>query len=253
MPWHSWPTCLWKVGSNQISRKEQPASHCGARRSISARTARASMSGAPKISSGRVVPLPSLKRRAFEHDRAGIVARHADVGRVGAGVDPDAVVGPAEARAVVGLPPFHRDDAIIDVQLEVIDEPMAELAQRQAVAHRDRAGADEAFPAGPERQPLDRAAGGIGPVEHPHRLAVLGRGFEHVEQGRDEGVDAAAEVLEVDQHRVEARHHLAGRAADLAVEAEHRDAEDADRYNRGSRPYCPACRPSGHAAGRRRR
>ena len=126
----------------------------------------------------------------------------------------------------VGLPALHLDHAIIDVELEVVDEPVAELAERQAVAHRHRARADEAFPAGPQRQALDRAPGRIGPVEHPHALAMLGRGLEHVEQRGDEGVDAAAEVLEVDQDRVERAHRLAGRAANLAVEAEHRNAVD---------------------------
>jgi hypothetical protein len=50
---------LWKVGSNQHSRSRQPASHLGAKACISAITLRASMSGAPKSSSGRVVPRPS--------------------------------------------------------------------------------------------------------------------------------------------------------------------------------------------------
>ena len=59
-PWQSLPTCLWKVGSNQISRNLHPASQSDATRSISFITASASMSGAPNVSSGRVVPLPSL-------------------------------------------------------------------------------------------------------------------------------------------------------------------------------------------------
>ena len=125
---------------------------------------------------------------------------------------------------LVGLPALHLDHAIVDVEVEVVDEPLAELAERQAVAHRDRAGADEALPARTKRQPLDRSAGGIGPVEHPHALAMLGGGFEHVKQGRDVGVDAAAEVLQVDQDRVERAHRLAGRAAVLAVEAEDGDS-----------------------------
>jgi hypothetical protein len=64
MPWQSLPACLWKVGSNQHSRSLQSCSQCGAKARISARMARASISGAPKISSGRVVPVlprPSLK------------------------------------------------------------------------------------------------------------------------------------------------------------------------------------------------
>ena len=134
--------------------------------------------------------------------------------------------GQPKPGASSGLPALHLDHPVIDVELEVVDEPAAELAQRQAVAHRHRPGADEALPARAQRQPFDRPPGGIGPVEHPHALAVLGRGFEHVEQRRDEGVDPAAEVLQVDQDRVERAHRLAGRAAHLAVEAEHRDAVD---------------------------
>src|SRR3546814_3042602 len=51
---------------------------------------------------------------------------------------------------------------------------------------------------------------------------MLGRGFEHIEQGRDIGVDAAAEILEVDEHYVERLHRLPRWAAHLAIEAEHR-------------------------------
>ena len=60
-PLQSLPTCLWKVGSNQQSRSAQPSSQWGSSTRISAMTARASMSGAPNSSSGRVVPRPSLR------------------------------------------------------------------------------------------------------------------------------------------------------------------------------------------------
>ena len=71
---------------------------------------------------------------------------------------------------------------------------------------------------------LRRAARRVRAVEHPDALAMLGRCFEHVEQGRDVGVDAAAQVLQIDQDRVEGAHRLAGRTADLAIQAEHRDS-----------------------------
>ncbi len=103
---------------------------------------------------------------------------------------------------------------------------------------------------GRKRQPFDRPPGRIGPVEHPHALAVLGRRFEHVKQRRDEGVDAAAEVLKVDQDGVERAQRLAGRAADLAVEAEYGDAVDRIGEVVATPPYCPACRRAGRAAAR---
>ena len=101
---------------------------------------------------------------------------------------------------------------------------MAEFAHGQAVAHRHRAGADEAFPAVAQGQAFDRAAGRVRAVEHPDRLAVLRRRFEHVAQRGDEGVDAAAEILQVDEQDVEAVHHRGGRPAHFAVQAEDRNA-----------------------------
>ena len=103
---------------------------------------------------------------------------------------------------------------------------MAELAQGQAVAHRHRARANEAFPAGTQGEALDRAAGGVGAIQDPDGFAMGGGGFEHVPERGDEGVDAAAEILQVDQQDVEGVHHGVGRAADFAIEAEHRDLVD---------------------------
>jgi hypothetical protein len=52
---------------------------------------------------------------------------------------------------------------------------------------------------------------------------VTRAGLEHVAERRDEGVDAAAAVLEVDEQHVERVHHRVGRAPHLAVQAEHRN------------------------------
>jgi len=48
--------------------------------------------------------------------------------------------------------------------------------------------------------------------------------FEQVEQRGHESIDAAAEVLEIEQEHVRARHHLRARTADLPVETVDRDA-----------------------------
>ncbi len=158
---------------------------------------------------------------ALDHHRAGVGPSHPQVRGVGAGIDPGALAQrPAVAGPVLGPPALHLDHPVVDAQLEPVDEPAAELAQGQAVAHGQGAGSDEALPARAQRQALDRAPDGIGPVQHPHRLAVGGRRLQHIEQGGDEGVDAAAEVLQVHQQHVEGAHHLAGRAAHLAIEAE---------------------------------
>jgi hypothetical protein len=202
---------LWKVGWKVTSRSLHPL-RLEVGRSEQLERAR----GAPPLAQGR----------AFEHHGAGIRPRHVEVSGIGARIDPHALRRPAEARRFIRPPAIHFYHAIIDVELEMVDEPSAELAERQAVPHRDRARADEALPPGPEGQALDRPAGGIGPVEHPDALAMLRGRLEHVEEGRDEGVDPAAEVLQVDQDRVERAERLAGRTPHLAVQAEHRDLVD---------------------------
>src|SRR4051812_34263224 len=97
---------------------------------------------------------------------------------------------------------------------------MRELAEREAVTHRQRARADEALPACTQSQTFDRASGGIRTIEDPDALAERGSFLEHIAQRRDEGVDAATDVLQIDQQHVERIHHLCRRAANFAVEAE---------------------------------
>src|SRR3546814_2482720 len=97
--------------------------------------------------------------RAFQHHRTGISAGHGEVGGVGAGIDPDALFQrPAVTGGGVGLVAVHLDDAIGDVALHSLDEPEAQLAERQAVAHRPRPGADAALPAGEKDEAIDRPA-----------------------------------------------------------------------------------------------
>ncbi len=166
---------------------------------------------------------PALaQRRALEHHGSGIGPRHVDACGIRRRIDPRALGWPAEPGRGLGRPPLHHDHAVIDVEVEVADEPMAHFAQGQAVAHDHRPRPDEALPAGAQEIALNRAARRIGSIEHPHRFAMFGRGLEHVKERGDEGVDTAANVLEVDQYHIERTHRLAGRAADLAVEAEHR-------------------------------
>jgi hypothetical protein len=49
--------------------------------------------------------------------------------------------------------------------------------------------------------------------------------LEHVAQRRNERVDAAADVLQIDEQHIERAHHWARRSPHCAVEAEHRDTE----------------------------
>jgi hypothetical protein len=166
------------------------------------------------------------QRRAFEHDRAGKRARHRQGGGVRARVHPGALAErPAPARCGGRRPSLHGDHLAFERELAAADEPPGELAEREAVADRQRAGADEALPAGAQEGAFDRAADRVGPVEHPDRLAAR-RGFlEDVPQRRHEGVDARADVLQVDEQQVEGVHHRRGRPPHGAIEAAHGDAE----------------------------
>src|SRR3546814_18717136 len=100
---------------------------------------------------------------------------------------------PAEAGAF-RIPARHPDDAIIDVEIEVTDEPVPHLAHRQPVTHHHRPRAAEAFPAGLQQRSLDGAPRRVRPIEHPHRLALLRPGLAEVEQGRYIRIESGEEV-----------------------------------------------------------
>ena len=102
---------------------------------------------------------------------------------------------------------------------------MAQFAQGQPVAHGHGSGTDKAFPSVPERQPLDRTSCRIGPVQHPHRFAIFRRLFKHIAKRGNEGVDAAAKILKINEHHIEAVHHRGAWTSHLAVQAEDRDAQ----------------------------
>ena len=67
-------------------------------------------------------------RRAFHHYGPGISARHIEIGGIGAGVDPDAILRPAKTGGSVRVIAFHRNNMIIDIKVVVIDKPAANLA-----------------------------------------------------------------------------------------------------------------------------
>ena len=108
----------------------------------------------------------------------------------------------------------------------MVDEPMAQLTQSQPMAHRNGTCANKALPALLQGQTLYRASGWVGAIEHPHCLAMRCCLLKDVQQGRDEGVDAASQILKINQHDVESRHHLPGWTAHFAVKAEYRDVID---------------------------
>ena len=46
------------------------------------------------------------------------------------------------------MPALHRDHFVVDVECQLAHKPASCLAEGEAMAHRQAAGTDEAFPAG---------------------------------------------------------------------------------------------------------
>ena len=131
---------------------------------------------------------------------------------------------PAVARRGGWIPTLHLDDREFDIELQRRNEPACHLSDRQAVAHRHGAGADETLPAGFEQQSFDGAPGRIWPIKHPHGLALARAILKQVAERRDERVYAATDVLQVDEQHIEVIEHRVAGPARSAVKTEHRDA-----------------------------
>ncbi len=105
----------------------------------------------------------------------------------------------------------------------LIEEP-GELGDGHAVAHGHAELADEGLKSGLERRSFDLAAAdGVGAVAHDDGEPMTRRGAQAIRHGVDEGVDARANVLQIDDQNVDEAEHLLGRLARLAVEREDRN------------------------------
>ena len=128
------------------------------------------------------------------------------------------------------------------------------LADRQPVAHRDRAQPDErrrSSPAPCRPRSRRRRAGSAGRARRPRRRARGGRA-QRQRHRPDVGVVAAADVLQIDDQDVEPlqlRRRRRQRLERLAVQAGDRNARCACRARRRRRP-CPAPRRARRARAR---
>ena len=119
---------------------------------------------------------------------------------------------PVCSKAISRRQPSHgiTSSSTLSLQFGAI-EP-GEFADRQAVSRRNRVRADETLEPGTQRRPFDvDSAKRVRPVEHEHRELVLRCGFEAVEHRRLKRVVPAADVLKVDDERVEAAKLFRGR------------------------------------------
>ena len=107
-------------------------------------------------------------------------------------------------------------------------EESRELADRHAVAHRNRKLADKRAPGLLQARAFDRlAANRVRPIADHDRQPAARRRAHAVGHRVDVGVDARADVLQIDDEHVEAVEHLGRRLARVAVEREHRHAPPA--------------------------
>ena len=95
------------------------------------------------------------------------------------------------------------------------------------MTHRNRIHADERLEPGPEHHPFNcDTADWIRPIAHDDFDAMSPRRLEAVRHRVDVGVDADADVLEIDDQDVDPAQHLCRWFARFAVERIHRHAPD---------------------------
>jgi len=123
------------------------------------------------------------------------------------------------------LPARQRDDVQLCAECAAVVHVARQFAGRQAVADGDGQDADERLEPTPDTRPFHRcAADGVGPVQHDHAAARAGRAAQQVVQGADEGVEARADILHIEQQDIHPVEHRRGGLFGGPVEAEHRQA-----------------------------
>ena len=141
------------------------------------------------------------------------------VGILGEGITQGPVVVPIH----VARPALHRHHLELGAEAMVLVEQPRQLADRHAVAHGHAIKPDEGFVAGLQGRAFDGdAADRIGPVADDDRDSGTRGGTQAIGNGVYEGVDARADVLDVDHQHVDQREHLLCRLARLAVQREDR-------------------------------
>ena len=72
-----------------------------------------------------------------------------------------------EPRRDFRLPTTHSNDFAIDIDLVVRNEPTRQLAERQAMAHREWPGADKTLPTGTQAQAFHRTPYRVRSIQYP--------------------------------------------------------------------------------------
>ena len=116
-------------------------------------------------------------------------------------------------------------DLEVRAETERVVEQPRQLPDGHPVPQRNRIQADERLEPALEHRPFDRhAPDGIRPIAHDDRHLEARRALQAVGHRVDEGVDARADVLQVDDEDVEVPQHRLGRLPRFAVERVDRHA-----------------------------
>ena len=117
-----------------------------------------------------------------------------------------------------GISSFAGDDGEVGGEFPLVVDEEGEFADGHAVAEGDFVDADEGSGLGVDGA-FDEGADGVGAVEDDEADFGGGGGFEAMGEGGDVGVEAAADVLDVENEGVEAGELGGGGGAAVAIEA----------------------------------
>ncbi len=147
----------------------------------------------------------------FEHADGGIEEGGVEGAHVGGGIDPGEVGG---IEPIAALPAAHGDDFEGAGEAKFGLEHAGEFAGGHAVAEGEGVGADEGFAAFGEDGAFDAdAVDGVGAVEDEERHFAFGGFLHDVAHGADVGIEAGADVLDVEDDDVDGVEHGGGGAA----------------------------------------
>ncbi len=108
----------------------------------------------------------------------------------------------------------------VELELQLVLKQAGQLANRQAMPHGQAMKADERFAPRIEHGPGDiDTADGIRPIKHDESLAVLGTGLHRFAHRRFVRVEPRANILNVEDDRVDGFEHRSRWPARLSIQA----------------------------------
>lgn len=153
----------------------------------------------------------------FEEGDAGIEHGFREAAHIWRGIDPGEAGG---IEVLIAGPVLDRDDGEVEVEFVFGIEHVGEFSDRHAVADGDGVMAGEVFFSLVDGSVDGETADGIDAIEDEEGEIVFRGGFHGEAHGRDIGVEAGADILNIEDERIEAGELIGGGfAAVFAVKA----------------------------------